>query len=164
MTANRNSELKGQFFSYDAIVAGILFILLLTLLYNYWNSLRTTVSVRIDDASRIALSVSSMLLTPGYPLDWNATNFNQIGLAEHHNTIRISEAKVSNLSILSYTSYQTVKERLGIGPYEFFITIADVAIGSAPTGTVLSKVTIVRPVIYKDQLQNLSVTIWSSSQ
>ncbi|MEM3455097.1 MAG: hypothetical protein QXT72_00860 [Candidatus Micrarchaeia archaeon] len=152
---------KGQFFSYDAIVAGVLFILLLTILYNYWNSLRTAVSVRIDDSSRIALSVSNMLLTPGYPLDWNSTNFNQIGLTEDYNTIKINEAKVSNLTLISYINYELMKERLGVGPYEIYITIGDEIIGIAPLNPT-SKVTISRPAIYKDRLENLSVTIWST--
>ncbi|MCS7109251.1 MAG: hypothetical protein NZ903_00440 [Candidatus Micrarchaeota archaeon] len=151
---------KGQFFSYDAIVAGILFVLLLTLLYNYWNSLRTTISVRIDDASRIALSVSNILLTPGYPMNWNASNFNQIGLAKDYNTIELSEEKVSNLSFLSYTDYSKMKEKLGVGPYDIYITVGDASIGMPPLENVSTKVTIKRPVIYKEAIRTLYITIW----
>lgn len=159
---NRCENKKGQFFSYDAIVAGVLFILLLTILYNYWNSLRTAVSVRIDDSSRIALSVSNVLLTPGYPLDWNSSNFNQIGLAEDYNTIKLSEAKVSNLSLISYVNYELMKEKLGVGPYEIYIKIGDEGIGNSPLNPT-SKVTVTRPAIYKGSLNNISVTIWSGA-
>ncbi len=150
---------KGQFFSYDGIVAGILFILLLTLLYTYWNSLRSTISVRIDDSTRIAMSVSTLLLTPGNPVNWNYTNFNQLGLTVGANTIRISEEKVGNLSLVAM-DYNKLKEKLGVGPYEISIQIGTEVIGLPPSGET-SKVTISRPVIFRDSLQNLSVTIWS---
>lgn len=155
---NKSKMLKGQFFSYDAVVAGILFILLLTLLYNYWNSLRATISVRMDDATRIALDVSDMLLTPGSPIDWNSTNYNQLGLAAQYNSIEINESKLSELQKIEYT---TLKQKLGVGPYELFIELNDTKIGLPSSGSV-SSITIKRPVIYQNSLQNLSVTIWSS--
>jgi len=152
-----NKPFKGQFFSYDAVIAGILFILLLTLLYNYWNSLRATISVRMDDAIRIALDVSDMLLTPGFPIDWNSTNYNQLGLLIQYNSIEVNETKLEELAKIEYTM---LKQKLGVGPYELYIQLNSTSIGLSPSDSV-SIVTIKRPVIYQNKLQNLSVTIWS---
>ena len=155
-----NKSKKGQFFSYDAIVAGLLFILLLSLLYIYWNSLRTTISINIDDSTRIALDVSDMLLTPGYPLNWDSTNFNQLGLTKDYNTIVIDENKVGNLSTIGLYNYTLLKQKLAVGPNEIYIKIGTgITIGMQPEAST-SLVTITRPAVYKGNLTNLSITIW----
>jgi len=97
-------------------------------------------------------------LTPGSPMNWNSTNYNQLGLAAQYNSIEINESKLSELQKIEYT---TLKQKLGVGPYELFIELNDTKIGLPSSGSV-SSITIKRPVIYQNSLQNLSVTIWSS--
>ncbi len=148
---------KGQFFSYDAIVAGLMFILLLTLLYTYWNSLRSTISVRIDDVTRIAMDASNLLMTPGFPINWDSSNYNQIGLTSSYNSICIEQTKINSLNEIPY---ETIKQKLAIAPYDFYLQIGDEEVGFPPDNA-LSKVTINRPILLNDKLVNLSLTVWS---
>ena len=157
--SNDRGRLKGQFFSYDAIVAGLLFILLLTLLYTYWNSLRSTISVKIDDVTRIAMDASNLLMTPGFPNDWTSGNYNQIGLTADYNSIVIDGRKVESLRSITP---DMIRQKLAVSPYYVYIEVGELdPIGYAPDNA-LSKVTIKRPVILDDELVNLSITVWSS--
>lgn len=148
---------KGQFFSYDAIVAGLLFILLLTLLYTYWNSLRSTISVKIDDITRIAMDASNLLMTPGFPYDWTSSDYNQLGLASGYNSIYLDSQKIGSLQEVPY---ETIRQKLAISPYDFYLEIGNETAGIIPEGA-LSKVTIRRPVVLDNELTNLSLTVWS---
>ena len=91
---NTTRTKKGQFFSYDAIVAGLMFTVLLTVLYVYWSSLRATVFTQIDDMFRTAIGVSNLLLTTGNPTDWSESNVMQVGLTTRINSLELDTNKV----------------------------------------------------------------------
>lgn len=57
---------KGQYFSFDAIIATVIFILALLALLSYWHSLRTSLDVQSGDITKEAIRISDALLTPGY--------------------------------------------------------------------------------------------------
>ncbi len=57
---------KGQYFSFDAIIATVIFILALLALLSYWQSLRTSLDVQSGDLTKEAIRISDALLTPGY--------------------------------------------------------------------------------------------------
>lgn len=58
--------MKGQYFSFDAIVASIIFILALMALLSYWHSVRTYLDYQNNGIQRDAIKVSNMLFTPAY--------------------------------------------------------------------------------------------------
>ncbi len=68
MTA-RNTK-KGQYFSFDAIMASVIFILALTLLSSHWFSLRAQIDDRSDYLQTEAFRISDALLGPGDPPNW----------------------------------------------------------------------------------------------
>lgn len=158
--------MKGQFFAYDAIVAGALFAILLTVLFVYWDAIRSFVFVQIDDLFRVALRVSDVLMTPGNPQDWNAADVQQIGIAEYYGSARISESKLANLSILVEADYDRLKSMLALGIYDAYITVnssdKNIGIGIPPAGA-KGEVSITKPVVYKNGPANLTVTIWTNS-
>ncbi len=56
--------LKGQYFSFDAIIASVIFILALVSLLSYWNSARTTLDFQNGDLTNEALRISEIALDP----------------------------------------------------------------------------------------------------
>lgn len=61
---------KGQYFSLDAIVASIIFLLALTVLLNHWYAIRTQIDDSSDYLQYEAHRISNILLGPGDPADW----------------------------------------------------------------------------------------------
>ncbi len=57
--------LRGQYFSLDAIVAVLIFILALSMLANYWFTAKATMQEGESQLFSEALSISNSLLTPG---------------------------------------------------------------------------------------------------
>lgn len=160
---------KGQFFSYDAIVAGLMYAVLLTILYVYWSSLRSTMFTQIDGMFSTSMAVSNLLLTTGNPVNWTASNVNQIGLTTGFNSLELDPNKVAYFQFLansSLSSYYNTSSRIGVAPYQFYITIdanPPIDIGNPPLPTATGQISIVRPVIYEGNSSNLTVTIWSNS-
>jgi hypothetical protein len=159
--ARSKGSKKGQIFAYDAIIAGALFAVLLAVLFVYWDAIRSLVFVQVDDMFRVALRVSDNLLSPGSPADWEAKNVQQLGLAEKYGTVRISEQKMINLGLISYDSLRSM---LGVGVYEVYVSL------TSPTETLEAgvyppgyppKVSIKKPVVYKDNPANLTILIWA---
>ena len=77
-------SMKGQYFSFDAIIATVIMVLAFSSLVAYWYGAQAVVESRtysrLADANRIAES----LLSPGSPSDWNSrpiTDIRQIGIA-----------------------------------------------------------------------------------
>lgn len=157
---------RGQFFAYDAIVAGVLFAILLAVLFIYWDAIRSFVFVQIDDLFRVALRVSDTLMTPGSPQDWSVVDVQQIGVAERYGSAKVSESKLANLRTLAATDYDRLKSMLALGVYDIYIAVnssdENIGIGIPPAGA-RGKVEIAKPVVYKNGPANLTVTIWTNS-
>lgn len=76
--------MKGQYFSFDAIVAAVIFVLALVALLSYWHSVRSFLDYQNDPLSKESIKVSNLLFTPPAPsascgsmaslgliMDWN---------------------------------------------------------------------------------------------
>jgi hypothetical protein len=167
---------KGQFFSYDAIIAGALFSVLIALLFIYWSAIHALIFNQLDDMYRVGISISDTLLTPGSPSNWGSWVANppqpptqiaahQVGLTNDFGSMRLNGTKVDNLNTLVNSSYEIVKEKLGSGRYNFWITITGYnnanggGIGSQPLNPT-GKITITRPVIYQNNPANLTIVVW----
>jgi hypothetical protein len=169
--------MKGQFFAYDAIIAGALFSILLALLFIYWTSIHYLVFNQVDDMYRMGLSISDILLTPGSPSDWakptsflnpqlDPDNVHQVGLTDDFGSMTLNTTKVRGLQDYAPSYYDTLKEKFGSGKYDFFIKIdtqvvggEDVEIGKPPENPT-GKITITRPVVYDGGPANMIITIW----
>ena len=60
---------KGQYFSFDAIIASVIFIMALVLLLSYWQSVKTFLDYQTSDVAKDAMRIASLLFVPAYPED-----------------------------------------------------------------------------------------------
>lgn len=58
---------KGQYFSFDAIVASVIFVLALMALLSYWHGVRTYLGYQNNDIQKDSIRVSNLLFAPAYP-------------------------------------------------------------------------------------------------
>jgi hypothetical protein len=61
---------KGQYFSLDAIVASIIFLLALTMLLNHWYGVRSQIDSSSNYLQYEAHRISNILLSEGDPKNW----------------------------------------------------------------------------------------------
>jgi len=174
-SGSRSNCMKGQFFAYDAIIAGALFSILLALLFIYWTSIHSLVFNQVDDMYRVGLSMSDILLTPGSPSDWaqttgsppvwDQTKLHQIGLTDDFGSMTLNSTKVQRLQTYASSNYDTLKEKFGSGRYNFLIKIdtevagGDIELGRSPENPT-GKITITRPVVYGGGPANMIIIIW----
>lgn len=59
--------MKGQYFSFDAIIASVIFVLALVALLSYWHSVKSFLDYQNDQLSRDAIRISNLLFTPPEP-------------------------------------------------------------------------------------------------
>ncbi|MBU0590865.1 hypothetical protein KKF81_00360 [Candidatus Micrarchaeota archaeon] len=59
--------MKGQYFSFDAIIASVIFILALIALLSYWHSIKSFLDFQNDQISMEAIKVSNLMFTPPDP-------------------------------------------------------------------------------------------------
>jgi len=70
---------KGQYFSFDAIVASVIFVLTLIMLLSYWQSVRTYLDYQSNDLNKEAVRISYMLFSQ--PDTRDCSQLKQFGLA-----------------------------------------------------------------------------------
>ena len=56
--------MKGQYFSFDAIIASVIFVLALVALLSYWHSVRSFLDYQSGELSKDAIRISNLLFTP----------------------------------------------------------------------------------------------------
>ncbi len=61
-------HMKGQYFSFDAIIASVIFVMALVALLSYWYSVKAYLDNQNDDLSREAVRISNVLFIPSPPL------------------------------------------------------------------------------------------------
>ncbi|MFA6907523.1 MAG: hypothetical protein WC263_01725 [Candidatus Micrarchaeia archaeon] len=97
--------MKGQYFSFDAIIATVIMVLAFSSLVAYWYGAQSVVESRtysrLADAGRIAES----LLSPGSPSDWadgqhDMADVRQIGIATGFNN-ELDLGKVGTLEYIA---------------------------------------------------------------
>ncbi|MFA4982665.1 MAG: hypothetical protein WC588_00455 [Candidatus Micrarchaeia archaeon] len=63
--------LKGQYFSFDAVVATLIMVLAFTSLVGYWFGAQAVIDERSNSMYSDSLRVADSLLSPGVPQDWD---------------------------------------------------------------------------------------------
>ncbi|NYZ75827.1 hypothetical protein H0N98_01080 [Candidatus Micrarchaeota archaeon] len=123
---------KGQVWSYDLIIASMIFVVAMAILAFFWWSARTNMSENKDAIIRESLKIGDVLMSPGIPADWNTaggfdpfddstwSNVQQIGLAESWTNRSLSVNKLNNLRTMSSTNYSYTRSLLR-SKYNFYV-------------------------------------------
>ena len=101
--------LKGQYFSFDAIIATVIVVIAMTSLLTYWFSVQSVVDAKSNYLQSAAANLADTLMSPGIPENWTipvklpdgtyVLPVQQIGLTNGY-TNDINESKVRLLQIL----------------------------------------------------------------
>jgi hypothetical protein len=86
--------MKGQYFSFDAIIAAVIFILAIVALLSYWHSVRSFLDYQNDPLAKDAIRVSNMLFTPSSPASPDCATADRLGFAIAWDDRRMDEATV----------------------------------------------------------------------
>jgi len=115
---------KGQYFSFDAIVASVIFVLTIVMLLSYWHSVRTYLDYQAGDLNNEATRLSNLLFVPpvyGQPAS-PPCDMDRIGLAKSFDDKRIDERLLMDCPALQDEA--TLKTGLGAA-YNVSIVITD---------------------------------------
>lgn len=80
--------MKGQYFSFDAIVAAVIFVLALVALLSYWHSVRSFLDYQNDPLSKESIRVSNLLFMPPSPSN-SCSSMQRLGLINDWNDRRV---------------------------------------------------------------------------
>ena len=86
--------MKGQYFSFDAIIAAVIFMMALVALLSYWYSVRSSLEYQDDQLSRESIRLSNLLFTPPSP-NSNCNTITRFGFALSWEDRRINSSLVN---------------------------------------------------------------------
>ena len=104
--------LKGQYFSFDAIIGSVIFVMALVSLLSYWSSLRSSLDFQNNDVSREAVRISNTLLLQGNPSDVSCENMDRLGFANQNRRINWSTVLCAQLKL---NTQNVLKDKLETG-------------------------------------------------
>ncbi len=110
--------MKGQYFSFDAIIASVIFVMALIALLSYWYAVKNYLESQNDELEKEAIRISNLLLSPSYPSS-DCSQIESLGLAKSWNDSRI-DADIFQCQSLGDKEW--VKEKLATG-YGVSITV-----------------------------------------
>jgi hypothetical protein len=176
---------KGQVSSGEIVLAYFIFFIALTVAVTMWMDEinHVQVSSRFSDFEDSASDIAEKLVrTQGIPNNWDESSVATIGLADEPRVLSqskilmfvdlMNESKASmNPNCTGDSNYNCSKSLLGVGKYDFYLTIEDL------NGTVISvnntkviagrypveetdKLTITRPSIVNNTIVQLKLTLW----
>ncbi|PIN72456.1 hypothetical protein COV21_02145, partial [Candidatus Woesearchaeota archaeon CG10_big_fil_rev_8_21_14_0_10_45_5] len=102
---------KAQVWSLDFIVAVVFFAIALTMYFKYAGSIFNEDELDLEGLRIEAASISSGLLTPGYPQNWNESTVSRIGISDDGNNI--NPEKLQNFLALS-SDYERTKKLFSV--------------------------------------------------
>jgi hypothetical protein len=114
--------MKGQYFSFDAIIAAVIFVLAIVALLSYWHSIKSFLDYQNDPLSKDAIRVSNLLFTPPSPSP-ECSTMGTLGLAMDWDDRRV------NSSILDCADSQNqawLRDKLGT-PYGVSLKVTNLA-------------------------------------
>jgi len=92
---------KGQYFSFDAIIASVIFVMTLILLLSYWNSVRSYLDYQANDLNKEAMRMSNLLfIPPTYATgSTGCSDLERLGLAMNWSDRRMNESLIKCLAL-----------------------------------------------------------------
>jgi hypothetical protein len=85
--------MKGQYFSFDAIIASVIFVLALVALLSYWHSVRSFLEYQNDPITKEAIRISNLLFVPPSPSD--CASMKSFGLAVSFEDRRVNASTIN---------------------------------------------------------------------
>lgn len=164
---------KGQLISTEAILSFAIFLTGLMVFAFAWNFVSQ--AYYTDQAERqmqfalIAVS-DAAVLSPGDPSGWEVSaapqNASSFGFAQSRNVL--SPTKLAALQSLNASNYDTVRERMGAGRFELYISVesqdgtVQYAFGNpaAAGSATVSAVSAERLALLNNQAVTLKVQVW----
>lgn len=82
---------KGQYFSFDAIIATVIFMMAIVLLLSYWHSVKLFLDYQTSDVSKETMRVASLLFVPAFPEGAGCSGVENLGFAVSWEDKRVRE-------------------------------------------------------------------------
>jgi hypothetical protein len=115
--------MKGQYFSFDAIIASVIFVLALVALLSYWHSVRSFLEYQNDPMSKEVIRVSNLLFVPGTPSS-DCNTMTAFGLAISYDDRRVNSSTISCMSMTKDEGWLMNSLRT---PYNVSIKVMDIS-------------------------------------
>ncbi len=113
--------MKGQYFSFDAIIAAVIFVMALVALLSYWHSVKSYLDYQTDPLSRDAVRVSDLLFTPPSP-SADCGSMARLGLSFSWDDRRVDQAVIDCAAATSAGDAAWLRQKLGTS-YDLSITV-----------------------------------------
>lgn len=117
--------MKGQYFSFDAVIATVIMVLAFSSLVAYWYGAQAVVEERTDSRLADANRVAEALLSPGSPGNWEngipLSEVRQIGITKAFGN-ELDDGKINALMNLAASHYDISKTLLRTGG-DYYIVI-----------------------------------------
>jgi len=120
-------HVKGQYFSFDAIIGSVIFVLALIALLSYWHSVRSFLDYQNDPLSSEVTRVSNLLFVPPPPSD--CVHLTKFGLAVSFDDPRVNSSIIKCINDTKDEKW--LQGALGT-PYNVSIEVTDIS-GNTPT-------------------------------
>jgi hypothetical protein len=128
--------MKGQYFSFDAIIAAVIFIMALVALLSYWHSVKSYLDYQSDPLAQEAVRVSNLLFTPPTftppaPVS-GCDGMTRLGFSISWDDRRVDPSLVDCASSTASTNPEWLKRVLGT-PYDVALNVTDLSDTPRPT-------------------------------
>lgn len=127
--------MKGQYFSFDAIIATVIVAIATTSLVAYWFAAQSVIESRSNPLQEDAMRIAEALLSPGVPQHWSTFPMSepfegvyQFGLAKNHSG-GLDGQKMDRLQLLANPASPSYYEATGNilrAPEGYYIAIEEV--------------------------------------
>ncbi len=156
--------MKGQYFSFDAIIAAVIFLMAIVLLLSYWHSIKTFLDYQTSDVMKESMRIASVLFVPpaGSP---TCSGIDDLGFALSWNDRRVDQSTLELASSCAAAEEDWLRLKLS-SPYNVYINVnyldgsSPVSIGEEPDAGDLSEIANMRraaSVVQSDGATKLAV-------
>jgi len=164
---------RGQIWSLDFAMGIVIMLILLTVIGPYYNSVKSGLREEQNTILRQALQASEILMSPGVPYDWDASNVYVVGLADSDNPAMFVPEKISSFLDMTQSNYTGMKKMLRCDAvYEFHVegvydngTLVQIgsrnlSAGMAPSGNAGNVIGITRYARINNNIMQLKLLLW----
>lgn len=151
---------RGQAWSFDLLIAGILFMGGIVAFYLYARSGPADAEATITYLKDAGEAISLSLMSEGLPEDWDGVNVVKIGLLTES---KIDEDKLTRFTTLASSDYERTQQLFGTTAH-YYVNLSDTpevqGIGREPLNySNLFRVT--RFSVYKNTPVTLQIYVWN---
>lgn len=167
--------MKGQYFSFDAIIATVIMVIAFTALISYWYGVQSVVDSRTSNLHMDALRVAESLMSQGYPSDWeNKSKYTDLGGVRQIGLMSQSSPELSKAKLMVLQEYSLNESMSGrasrlmraTASYHIFVEAPDgfstsaYDIGRPPSGSAKEVAIVHRAATLGGRAVKITVTLW----